>query len=119
MSSSQVATPYRQVPFSVLAVLLAIAFAIGALTGLGLPRVLEGPSHPRAASAAVTPKSFTGAAENNMSDAVRAAQLAGAAKPFKGAADNNMSDASRIQPFKGVADNNMSDAVYQARYGSK
>jgi hypothetical protein len=98
MSSEPIAVPYRRVPVSIVSALLVAAFAIGALTGLVVPRVLDAGGRVSGASSAT--QAFKGVAENNMSDAARSARLA----------------AGR-QAFKGVADNNMSDAAYAAQYG--
>jgi hypothetical protein len=103
MSASQIPAPARRRSVPFVTAIVAVAFTVGALAGLGLPRVLgttsgaTGASGPMIAGAA---KSLD-VAENNMSDAAYQAQYgSGAAKSLD------------------VAENNMSDAAYQAQYGS-
>jgi hypothetical protein len=103
MSASQIPAPAprRSVPF--VTAIVAVAFTVGALAGLGLPRVLGATSRATGASGPViagAAKSLD-VAENNMSDAAyQASYGSGAAKSLD------------------VAENNMSDAAYQASYGS-
>ena len=103
MSAKQIAAPARRRSVLFVTAIVAVAFTVGALAGLGLPRVLgttsgaTGASGPMIAGAA---KSLD-VAENNMSDAAyQASYGSGAAKSLD------------------VAENNMSDAAYQAQYGS-
>jgi hypothetical protein len=104
MSAGQIALPNRSisVPFAALAV--AVAFAIGTLAGLGLPRVVDSASQGTDAtgSAAAVRAVQAGVAENSMSDA---------AYPFLNGAGQAGSQA-------GVAENNMSDAAYPFLNGS-
>lgn len=74
MSSGQIAAPYRRSPHSVVASLVAAAFALGALTGFGLPRILDGTSHATGVTGPIViARTFKGVADNNMSDAARRA----------------------------------------------
>jgi hypothetical protein len=121
MNSTPVALAVRASPVSGLTVLLAAAFAIGTLTGLALHGVLDRPS----GSAGAAGNTFTGVADNNMSDAARRATDAAIPRQptFRGVAENNMSDAARRAidaasragtGTAGVAENNMSDAARRA-----
>ena len=83
MSASQIPAPARRRSVPFVTAIVAVAFTVGALAGLGLPRVLgttsgaTGASGPMIAGAA---KSLD-VAENNMSDAAYQAQYgSGAAK---------------------------------------
>ena len=83
MSAKQIAAPARRRSVLFVTAIVAVAFTVGALAGLGLPRVLgttsgaTGASGPMIAGAA---KSLD-VAENNMSDAAYQAQYgSGAAK---------------------------------------
>ena len=100
MSSSQISAPYKRTSSPVLIVIAAVVFLLGTLTGVGLPRLLDGASYAFSAKGAPNAvQEFTGVADNNMSDAARRASLGSVRKaPF----------------FTGVADDNMSDAALQA-----
>ena len=105
MSSSQIAAPYRRSPHPVVAGVVAAAFALGALTGFGLPRLLDGTRHATGVTGPiVAAQTFKGVADNNMSDAARRASYG---------------NAVQAPSFAGVADNNMSDAARRAIYGSE
>ena len=131
MSSEQIAVPYRRVPPTVVGALLVATFAIGALTGFIVPRVLDAGSgaarasgttqtfdSARNADPAVVRPAFKGVSDNNMSDAVRTSRLRATDASGSGSFDHHYGQLSRLVPFKGVADNNMSDATYAAQHGS-
>ena len=100
MSSAQSVAPYRRIQSPLMVAIVAATFALGALTGFGLPRVLEGASHSTdVAGISVVDSTFKGVADNNMSDAILQSRLG--STPVR-------------QTFKGVADNNMSDAIRRA-----
>jgi hypothetical protein len=129
MWSAQRLVPYAGVPRSIVAILLAGAFGLGALTGFGLQRVIEDATHGGTAIVIGTDPAFKSVADNDMSGAARVATYGSSAGPgaFRGVADNDMSGAARVATYgsrarpgalKGVADNNMSDAANRARYGA-
>ena len=147
MSVQQVAAPYRRLSLPSTAAVVAVAFILGALAGVGLPRAIGGVGRadtaaaPIAAAPATASRALPGVAVNNMSDA--ASQALAAARTLPGVAVNNMSDAvaqalkpktlpavtasgakrasSALTPVPapGVAVNNMTDAVYRALNGTK
>jgi hypothetical protein len=129
MSAGQIAAPHGRVRGPLVITLVVGAFAIGVLTGFGVPRTFGSGSQAAAAHGpAAQARTFTGVADNNMSDAARRAihGPAAQARTFTGVADNNMSDAARraiygpaaqARTFTGVADNNMSEAARRAIYG--
>ncbi len=123
MSVQQVAAPYRRLSLPSTAAVVAVAFILGALAGVGLPRAIGGVGRadtaaaPIAAAPATASRALPGVAVNNMSDA--ASQALAAARTLPGVAVNNMSDAASqalaaARTLPGVAVNNMSDAVAQA-----
>jgi hypothetical protein len=98
MSSNQLSAPHNRISSPVLIGIVAVVFALGALTGLGVPRLLDGATYAFGAKGATTvERTFTGVADNNMSDAARRATYGATTveRTFTGVADNNMSDAAR------------------------
>jgi hypothetical protein len=118
MSSIQIAESYRRIPLPLVAGLVAVAFALGALTGFGLPRIVAGASH--ATAAAVASQAVKGGPEHTMSDAAyQALHPLAVRTPLAGVVEHTMSDAAyealrRSVPMVGTAEHTMSDAAYQA-----
>jgi uncharacterized membrane protein YciS (DUF1049 family) len=104
-----------------LAILVATAFAIGALLGVAV----QGAFDRVTVSTAAATREIPGVAEN-MGDAANVAQHATVAGTWRGVAENNMGDAANVAQHaigttlavKGVADNSMSDAARLAMEGS-
>jgi hypothetical protein len=98
MTSGPIATPYRRIPVSIVALLLAAAFAVGALTGLGVPRLLN--AAPTNAGAA--PQTVPAAVNSNSGDWTVRVQFA---PPYSGqgtsVAENNMGEATSAAQFAG------------------
>jgi hypothetical protein len=129
MTSGQLVAPYRGVPAVIVAVLLAAAFAIGTLTGLGVPRLFSAATSEAVATsgAGAARQAIGDAADNNMSDATQRLRFA---PPFDGGtsdgvADNNLSEARQRLRFappyddgttKSVADDNMGDSTRAAQF---
>ncbi len=115
MTSNQIAAPRFHIPLPLVAVMVAAAFALGALAGFGLPRIVDGASHTTgAAGVTVAGPIVNGAAESNMSDAAYQALRAPALKVA--AHEPDMSDAA-YKAFHGPTlrpDRSMSDAAYRA-----
>jgi hypothetical protein len=104
MSAGQIAASRGSLRAPIVAVLVS-AFALGALTGVGLPRAASIVADLGAGTAAAPRSTVPGAALNNMSDAAAQAfaGLAAQRSTVPGAALNNMSDAA-AQAFAGLAD---------------
>ena len=127
MSASQIPAPARRRSVPFVTAIVAVAFTVGALAGLGLPRVLGATSRATGASGPVIAGAvkWLDVAENNMSDAAYQASYGSGAAKSLDVAENNMSDAAYQASYGSgaaksldVAENNMSDAAYQASYGS-
>ncbi len=97
MLAGQNAAPHGRVRGPLVITLVVGAFAIGVVTGFGVPRTVGSGSQAAAAQGpAAQARSFAGVADNNMSDAAQRAIYgpAAQARSFAGVADNNMSDAA-------------------------
>ena len=135
MSSIQIPARDGRIPLPLVAGVVAAAFALGALTGFGLPRIVDGASHTAGATGALIGiKTAEGVAEHTMSDsayqalhsAIVQTPLAAAVAPpdmsaaaydaFHGPASTTMS-AAAYEAFHGPASSTMSAAAYEAFHG--
>jgi hypothetical protein len=80
MTSIQTSAHDGRIPLSIVAAVVAAAFALGAVIGFGLPRIVEGIGHTTG-SAVVAPTVTTVVAPRDMSDAAYEARIGAAAAP--------------------------------------
>jgi hypothetical protein len=115
MTSIQVAPRDGRIQLSIVVAVVAVAFALGALIGFGLPRIVEGAGHTTGSTVAAAGGSAL-VRPRDMSDAAYEARIAAAA----GAADTvtsvtrprDMGDAA-YDAFHPTS-STMSDAAYDA-----
>lgn len=115
MTSISIVAPQRRIPRSSMAGILAVAFALGALTGFGLPRILD---RTNAVSATVGAPAIEGTAARDMSGAAyQAIHPTTVVAPGSTMAGRTMSDAA-YDALHGQAGRTMSDAAYDALHAS-
>ena len=122
MSVQQVAAPYRRLSLPSTAAVVAVAFILGALAGVGLPRAIGGVVNnmsDAASQALAAARTLPGVAVNNMSDAVAQALKPKTLPAVTASGAKRASSALTPVPAPGVAVNNMTDAVYRALNGTK
>jgi hypothetical protein len=113
MSSSQIALQHRRIPISLVGGVSAATFAIGVLTGFGVPRILGGEGIVTGPPTVV--QAVPVLAGQDMSDAAYGALhgVASTAVP----AGRSMSDAA-YEALHRHAERTMSDAAYEAIHAS-
>ncbi len=115
MTSTQIAARNGRIPLSIVAAVVAAAFALGAVIGFGLPRIVEGIGHT--GSAVVAPTVATVVAARDMSDAAYAARIGAAAAQTAPTVvaprPRDMSD-DAYDALHVPAGGTMSDAAYDA-----
>jgi hypothetical protein len=109
MSSNQIALPYRRIPVSLVGGIAAATFAIGVLTGFGVPRILDGEGIVTGPPAVV--QTVPVVSGHDMSDAVYEALHGPTSTVAR--AGHSMSDAA-YEAFHRPTERTMSDAAYDA-----
>ena len=109
MSSNQIALQHRRIPISLVGGISAATFAIGVLTGFGVPRILGGEGIVMGPPTVV--QAVPVGAGQDMSDAAQPAFQG--ALPIVAPAGRTMSDAA-YDALHRHAERTMSDAAYEA-----